>query len=387
VHTVEYVFRPTPGWFWPAVAACLALDVAVGYLLGWHLAVLAALGAVGVMALRPRPVRLERDEAGAAHVVTGIRDGISVDLSRLVAVSLEDDAYGLRDDDGTQIVLLDQRLCSEVLDAAARRRLELGPETHAALLAGRPRKQPLNAVIAFLAISTLLPFLTAGFAVLGGDGIELDRDNEVSLSELQAANTIKGALANPFAGRLPRDLYLVPLDETSRRRLPELGETLRERFGMQAASAPPVLLDGGVLNRSRKQLDGWRITDRLLRTYQRTHPGSPVIVIAVTRLDTFNPNRPGDRFAFLTSGATDRNVVCGGVVSTARFDFWPGSEDERLAKMAGRLLARCLDIHENISIRSISDVDRLDERAGADPETIARRVADRRALTGTPLSP
>jgi hypothetical protein len=108
-------------------------------------------------------------------------------------------------------------------------------------------------------------------------------------------------------------------------------------------------------------------------------------VIAVTRVDTFFSGIPEYRFAFMTSRAGDDNAICAGVISTARFDVWPGSKEQRLDKMAGRLLGRCLGIEEeDVSILSVEDVDRLDGLAGADEQTIARRVAERRALPGAP---
>ena len=74
-------------------------------------------------------------------------------------------------------------------------------------------------------------------------------------------------------------------------------------------------------------------------------------------------------------------AICGGVISTARFDVWPGSEERRLGKMAARLLGRCLGIAEDVSIRSISDVDGLDDRAGADARD--DRPAGRRAQSAS----
>jgi hypothetical protein len=384
MRLVEHTFRAKrPIWLWLLAALWLAFDALLGYFVGWALILPAVVFALIVVLARPRQLRLERDERGAAHLVIRGRGGMDLDLSRLAWVDAREGAFRLVRDDGKSVlVTLDARLRAEVSDAARRRRLELSPDTEAALLAGVPQKPPFRRVFALSAATGLLPLLLIGVSVLLGGGIERDRNNEVDPAELRATNTIEGALVNPFAGRPPAELYLVPADSKSRQQLPELATTLRERFGMQPAVAPPALLDADVLNRSRKQLDGWKIADRLIAAYDRTYPERPVVIIAVTRLDTFNPARPDDRFAFLTSGWSDRKFLCGGTISTARFDVWPGSEEERLAKMASRLLARCLSIDEGVSIRSVRDVDRLDDRAGPDAMTIARRVAERRALGG-----
>jgi hypothetical protein len=388
VRAVEHMFRPKrPRWLVLNAVLGLGLSLAFGYLVSWRLAVFLALMAVGQIAVRPRQLRLERDENGAAHLVAGgRRDSTDVDLSRLVAVDTAEGAFRLRDEGAELVGPLDRRLRAEVHEAAGRRRLALSPETETALLADVPDPDAFKGVFRITAVTSLLPLAFIGVMVLLGPGVEPDRDHEVTLAELRVARSVAGAVSNPFADRPAAELYLVALDAESQERFAELGELLRLRFGMRPAVAPPLSLQDDMLDQERDQLDGWKITDRLIQRYQLAHPGRPAILIAVVDLDTFNPNRPDDRFAFLTSGATDRNVVCGGVISTDRFDLWPGSERTRLAKMASRLLARCLFIHEDVSIRSVSDVDGLDDRAGASVQAIARRVAERRALQGAPLS-
>ena len=319
------------------------------------------------------------------HVTVGRKEPVSVDLSRLVDVSFLGGAYGLRDEEGHEVVApLDERLRFEVRDAAAQRRLELDRETDAALTSGNPGGLAPKSVRLLLASSLLVPLLLVGVTVFRNGGVELERDNSVDAAKLLAANAVPGATLNPFARTEPRELYLVGLDAKSQRQLPHLAATLRERFGIAGLQTPPYVVDAGVIDSSRAQLDGWTITARLLSAHGSVHPGRPVVVIAVTRLDTFYQRALDDRFAFMTSGATAGNVMCGGLISTARFDVWPGSEEERLGKMAGRLLGRCLGIEEEGSIRSIRDVDRLDELAGADAQTIALRLAERRALPGAP---
>jgi hypothetical protein len=387
VRTVEHVFRPRPPvWIWAALLGHLALAASVGYFLGWRLAPLAATGTpLLVFLLWVRSVRLECDEQGLVHLATGRKNPISVDLSRLVDVSFLGAGYSLRDEEGNHVVgPLDDRLRFEVREAAGRRRLELSPETEGALLSGRSRGHASKLISVVLSANVLAQFCVVGGTVLGNGGFELDRDNRVDATELRAANAVPAAVVNPFVDGEPRELYLVGLDSRSQGQLPRLAEGLGRRFGTVGLLPPPLRLGADELDPVRHQLDGWKITSRLLIAYQTVHPGRPALVIAVTRLDTFFSDAPQDRFAFMTSGATDGNVVCGGLISTARFDFWPGSEEERLAKMAGRLLGRCLGIDEHVSIRSLDDVDRLDGYAGADAQTIARRVAERRALPGAP---
>lgn len=387
MRVVEHRFRPRrPAWIWAVVVADLAFGLALGYFLGWFFA-FPALLAVGILAVRTQEVRLERDERSVAHLVAGRKSATSVDLSRLTAVVYEGGGYEVTDETGAQLLAsFDERLVAEVREAAGRRRLALDRDTEAALIGGVRGQSPRRRMLGPVGASVALPALMVGLLILNGGGIELDRHNDVDVSELTAVNAVAGAVANPFSSGEPRELYLVALDAKSQRRLPGLAVVLQARFGMTPELTAPLKVDAGVLDRSRKQLDGWKITARLLDAHQQAHPGRPVVVIAVTRLDTFNPERPDDRFAFLTSGASDGNVTCGGVISTARFDVWPGSEEKRLAKMGSRLLARCLYIHEDISIRSIADVDRLDDRAGADSATIAQRVAERRALPRAPSS-
>jgi hypothetical protein len=189
---------------------------------------------------------------------------------------------------------------------------------------------------------------------------------------------------NPFEESEPHELYLIGLDAASQQRLPRIAKELEERFGMVATQAAPLRLQVGMLDPAREQLDGVKITTRLLTAYESVHSGHPAVVIAVTGLDMFFSGRPDYRFAFMTSGALAGGAICGGVISTARFDVWPGSEEKRLGKMAGRLLGRCIGIEEDVTILSISDVDSLDDRAGADAQTISRHVAERRALPGAP---
>ena len=251
------------------------------------------------------------------------------------------------------------------------------------VLALRPKVAP-RLIVALLGLSVLVPSLLLGFAVLRSGGIELGRDNTVDTADVLAASAVPGAVVNPFEETEPHELFLVGLDAASQRRLPRLAETLEERFGMTATQVAPLLLDVGVLDPAREQLDGQRITIRVLAAYASVHSDHPAVVIAVTGLDLFYPGRLDYRFAFMTSNAFMDGAICGGVISTARFDVWPGSEEKRLGKMAARLLGRCLGIAEDVSIRSISEVDGLDDRAGADARTIARQVAERRALPGAP---
>jgi hypothetical protein len=387
VRTVEHAFRPRPPvWVWLVLLSYLTLLVSVGYLVGWRLAAVAAV-ATGVIALllRPSSVRLERDEQGVPHLAIGRgKETSSVDLSRLVDVSFLGAGYGLQDEEGAQIVgQLDGRLRSEVRDAASRRRLQLNPETESALLSGRRGALAPRQIVPLLGLSVLVPLLLVGVTLFRIGGIELGRDNHVDAADVRAAIAVPGAVANPFLNSEPRELYLVGLDATSQRRLPRLADVLEDRFGMAATQTASALLDVGDLNSAREQLDGWRIASRLLSSLQSAHPGRLAVVIAVTRLDTFLPGAPY-RFVFMTGGDIGAKAICGGVISTARFDMWPGSTEKRIAKMASRLLGRCLGIEEDVSIRSIHDVDRLDDRAGADEQTVALRVAERRALPGAP---
>jgi hypothetical protein len=298
VRTVDYVGRWLPPlWLWPILLGYLVLAVSVGYLLGWYLAALAAVGV-------------------------------------------------------------------------------------APMVMGRRRTLARTAILALLAVCALVQLLLVGGVAFFAGGIELQRDNRVDAARLRAATAVPGAVANPFVDSEARELYLVGLDAKSQGRLPRLADVLGERFGMAATQTAPLLLDLGVLNQAREQLDGQMITSRLLSAHSSAHPLRPAIVIAVTRLDLFFSDIPDYRFAFMTSRAGDDNAICGGVISTARFDVWPGSEETRLGNMAGRLLGRCLGIEEDASILSVDDVDRLDGRAGADRQTIARHVAERRALPG-----
>ena len=338
-----------------------------------------------VVALWPRPIRLERDEQGVAHLASGRKQPVSVDLSCLVDVSFLGSGYGLRDEEGGQVFgPLDGRLRLEVREATARRRLELSPETEHAFLGGRSGKPAPKAILVLLSVSALVPLLLVGVAVVRGGGIELERDNSVGAAEVHAAAATPGAVRNPFVGTEPRELYLVGLDARSQRQLPRLAETLRERFGVSGVRTAPFSIDVAELDPARQQLDGWKIAARLLGAHQSVHAGRPAVVIAVTRLDMFFSGAPEDRFAYMTSGFLADGMICGGLISTARFDVWPGSEQERLGKMAGRLFGRCLGIEQGITIRSIRDVDRLDDRAGADDQTIATRRAERRALADAP---
>lgn len=251
------------------------------------------------------------------------------------------------------------------------------------VLALRPKLAP-RLIVVLLGLSVLVPSLLLGFAVLRSGGIERGRDNTVDTADVLAARAVPGAVVNPFEESEPQELFLVGLDAASQRRLPRLAETLEERFGMTATQVAPLLLDVAVLDPAREQLDGEQITIRVLAAYASVHSDHPAAVIAVTGLDMFFPRRLDYRFAFMTSNAFVDGAICGGVISTARFDVWPGSETKRLGKMAARLLGRCLGIEEDVSILSISDVDGLDDRAGADAQTIARHVARRRALPGAP---
>jgi hypothetical protein len=239
-------------------------------------------------------------------------------------------------------------------------------------------------ILALLGVSALAQVLLVGLVAFFAGGIELQRDNRVDADGLRAATAVPAAVANPFVGSEPHELYLVGLDGKSEGQLPRLADVLQERFGMAATQTAPLLLDVGVLDPGREQLDGLEITSRLLSAHQAAHPRRPAVVIAVTRLDMFFAGRLDYRFAFMTSRDSDDKAICGGVVSTARFDVWPGSEEKRLAKMASRLLGRCLGIEEDVSVLSVHYVDRLDDRAGADAQTIAQRVAERRALPGAP---
>lgn len=384
---MEHSFRPrTPLWTWFVVAGCVAIDLALGYAIGWRVALPGVLIAGSFVALRPRSVRLERDESGAAHLVAGGSDPPTVDLSRLVEVKFMGSGYGMRDQDGGQLIVpLDSRLRNEVTEAAGRHRLELDADTDAALASGYLGRPPLRQLSALAVASVALPAVIVGMMVVVGGGIELDRDNAVHMSDVLAANETYRATGNPFINQSPRELYLIGLDEESQKRLPDLKMMLFYRFGMQSAPTAPMLLDGGLLDTSRDQIDAWQLTSRLIAAHQDAHPGRPAILVGVTALDTFTSAHRDFRFAYLTSGSSSSKAVCAGVISTARFDFWPGSEEERLGKMAGRLLGRCLGIQERVSIQSIADVDRLDARAGADPAAIAQRVAWRRALPGAPI--
>jgi hypothetical protein len=385
VRVVEHVFRPRlPLWIWPALLCSLAIGVAAGYFLNWWVAVPALGNGVLVAGLRPARIRLERDERGALHLVKGRGNGTSIDLSRLTGVTSVGDQCDLSDEDGARVsFLLDERLRNEVNDAALRRRLELSRETEDVLAGRGPSRVGFGLLVLFTP-GVLIPVLAAGFAVLFGGGITVQRAKAVDASALRAANAVPGAVANPFSGSDPRELYLVPLDATSQHRLPRLSHVLAERFGMQGTLVMPLVVGVGMVDRHRRQLDGWRVAVRLLTAHQAAHPGRPEIVIAVTRLDTFDSRFPADHFAFMTSLASSHNEICGGLISTARFHVWPGSVERRLDKMAGRLLGRCIGVEQDVSIRSIRDVDGLDDRAGADDQTIARQVAARRALPRAP---
>jgi hypothetical protein len=251
------------------------------------------------------------------------------------------------------------------------------------VLALRTKVAP-SLIVPLLGLSVLVPSLILGVAVLRSGGIELGRDNTVDTADVLAASAVPGAVVNPFEESEPHELFLVGLDAASQQRLPGLAVALEERFGMAATQAAPLLLDVGVLDPARAQLDGEKITSRLLTAYESVHSDHPAVVIAVTRLDVFFSRIPDYRFVFMASGVLADGAICGGVISTARFDVWPGSEEKRLEKMSARLLGRCIGIEEDVSILSISDVDGLDDRAGADAQTIARQVAERRALPGAP---
>jgi hypothetical protein len=240
------------------------------------------------------------------------------------------------------------------------------------------------AILVLLGVSALAQLFLVGFVAFFDGGIELQRHNSVDAAKLRAATAEAGAVANPFVGSEPHELYLVGLDAKSQGQLPRLADVLAERFGMAATQTAPLLLDLGVLDTAREQLDGVLITARLLSAHSSAHPLRPAIVIAVTRLDLFFSGNPDFRFAFMTSRASDDNAICGGVISTARFDVWPGSEEKRLGKMAGRLLGRCLGIQEDVLVLSVDVIDRLDDRAGAGEQTIRRLVVERRALPGAP---
>jgi hypothetical protein len=387
IRTTEHVFRQQPpAWVWPLLVVSLASAVLAGYLLSWA----AALPGIGVLALAGlalgrTTVRLERDERWTAWLSAGGRRGASVELSRLVDVEFAGSGYMLRDETGTTIgAPLDERLRAEVQAAAERRGLRLDLQTREALREGRSGEVATRSLLSAAGLAVALPLVWVGVAVFAGGGVEHERSNAVDEDQVRAAATAPGAVLNPFQAEAARELYLVPLDAKSQRRLPDLEHKLESRFGVRATIIRPFRVDVGLLNHNRRQLDGWMITDRLFSAHEAVHPKRPAVIVAITALDTFNPNRPDDGFAFLTSGASGRNELCGGTISTARFDVWPGSEQRRLELMAARLLGRCLGIEQDILVRSVADVDQLDERAGADPQTIAPLVAWRRALRHAP---
>ena len=385
--TVEHVFRPrTSAWVWLAFLACIGAGIGAGYLLGVRLGLVVASGALIALAGRPFAVRLERDPAGTPYLVAGRRKArLALDLARLEEVELHAGGYLLRDRSGTTMVApLDERLRHEVAAAAARQGLALAPETDIALqvgVVGEPRRWlPLISVgwTAFMSVGFLA--LAIGF----GGGIDLRRDYRVEVEELRA-DDFPGPPANWFAaGPDARELYLVPLDRPSQRRLARLSRSLERAFGMRPAVTPGWSLDPALLDRGRGQIDGWRTLQWLAESHDAVHEDTPAIIVGVTDHDTWNPQFQDSRYALITSFEWHDWRGCGGVISTARVHLWPGSVDERLAKLAGRLVARCLRIPETIVVRGASDVDALDERGGADPATIAERVAARRALSFAP---
>jgi hypothetical protein len=235
-----------------------------------------------------------------------------------------------------------------------------------------------------LGSSVLMSVLYVGIAVGFGGGIDLRRDHHVDEDELRAASNFPGRTANPFAAVEPGELYVVPLDRPSQRHAPLVERAVEQAFGMRPTLTPGTALDPVLLDRGRGQVDAWRTLVRLFESHERARQGTPAIIVALTSLDTWNSSIPGDRFALLASGHFDGWRGCGGVISTARLHVWPGRAEARLAKLAGRLVARCLRIEQKVVVRSVKDVDELDERGGAGVATIAQRVAARRAL---PLAP
>jgi hypothetical protein len=213
--------------------------------------------------------------------------------------------------------------------------------------------------------------------------IDLRRDYRIDDTELRTA-TFPGPAKNWFLAQDRRELYLVPLDRASQRRLPQLARTLEDAFGIRPALLPGWTLDPALLDRGRGQLDGWRTQLWLAESHDAAKGDTPTIIVGVTDLDAWNPQFPDSRYALVTSAEWRDWRGCDGLVSTARLHFWPGSVDERLAKLAGRVVARCLRLPERVVVRGSRDVDRLDVRGGADAAAIAEAVAARRALGGAP---
>ena len=134
----------------------------------------------------------------------------------------------------------------------------------------------------------------------------------------------------------PGRVYLVPIDDFPADRARAIAEHFRTTFGVAIDVAPAIAWPDDAYVPERRQMNSALMLGRLAETYATA--GSPVIAIALTTRDMFNPDV---NWNYVFSYRRDNRLA---VVSPARMDrgclgLFPATEERitaRLRKMVGK---------------------------------------------------
>ena len=238
--------------------------------------------------------------------------------------------------------------------------------------------------------------------------LNVSRARSPGMTGAEAVARVTSGVRNPLSGTPPADLYLVPLDTAVVDDVRAVAGPLERRVDLRTDVTGILRFDPSVLDRRRGQLKISPLTAQLARGFHAAHGRTSAAVIGVTSLDVYLESASDDRFAF---AAHRREVAPGGyvgafgVVSTARMHgtttcgrgwrrippaLWewiaglddPDQTRTRLRKMVMRVVAlQYYGVPPTTSghaitrspIRSLCDLDRLEERFGV-PLEVLRRV-------------
>ena len=190
----------------------------------------------------------------------------------------------------------------------------------------------LRAVLSMVVLGAwIVVILINAFGEFGALWPKSDEDARVSRESIAA---IAGATREPFRLSRACDLYVVPLDRRSEADAGLIVAQLGRRLPLEACQRPSMRIDPSALDEGRGQLNTGSLIDQLALAFRAEWGNRPSMVLGVTALDVFLPNRPSWPFG-LNTYDTVRRTQGYGVVSTARLGSTE-SRNRRLETMALR---------------------------------------------------
>jgi predicted Zn-dependent protease len=180
--------------------------------------------------------------------------------------------------------------------------------------------------------------------------------------------------ADPLACNVPDKIVcLVPTGRTPATLLESIAGSLEDRLGIRVEILPPLPLAADGMNDERHQYSSDRIADYVRSTYRNRVGNAGTLLVAITPVDIYTPQRESWRFAFGTFH--QHPSVTTGVVSTARLGVSARTIASRTQKMVNKYvgmayynLALSSDPESALynNILSVRDLDRMSDELPID---------------------